>query len=61
MGGLKFDPFFKTKEGYIEARDISQKKILKELAKVAAYIPNNTQLKIQDILDLQEEELAKAF
>ena len=52
---------FKTKLGSIEGSDITQKKIIRELAKSAKYQPNNTQLKFQELLELEEDDLSLAF
>ena len=56
-----FYPFFKTERGRIEGSDITQKRILEEIAKAALYIPNENQLKVQEVLGLEEEEVKIAF
>ena len=57
----EFLPTFYTKKGPIRCGDISQKRILSEIAKNVEYIPNNTQIKISQRLSLEEDDLIKAF
>ena len=54
-------PYFKTKFGHLPLGDISQKEILKEIAKAVPYQPNLTQVKTQNALKYDEDDLATAF
>ena len=56
-----FIPWFKTNWGELKGDDLTQKKILREIAKAVTYHPNDTQKKVGTLLDLEEEELARAF
>ena len=56
-----FNPFFYTKEGKIETKDISQKRILCEIAKAVEYKPNGTQVKFKELLDITEDDFVWAF
>ena len=57
----QFWPRFKTTNGNLEGEDLTQKKILREIAKNTEYIPNETQRKVAEILELEEEDLIRAF
>ena len=56
-----FNPCFFTENGCIETSDITQKRILKEIAKAVAYAPNGTQIKVRDELDLTEDDFSTAL
>ena len=56
-----YSPRFKTSEGFIEGSEITQKRILREIAKGVEYVPNGTQIKVERILGLLEEDLSLAF
>ena len=56
-----FNPYFQTEKGTVEFSDISQKRILQEVARAVEYLPNGTQLKIKEELDLDEDLFAIAF
>ena len=56
-----FSPFFYTAGGRIEANDITQKRILCEIARAVKYVPNGTQIKYKELLDITEEDFVWAF
>ena len=58
---FSFHPFFQTEKGKIEGQDITQKRILEEIAKAATYVPNEMQTKVQEILELEERDAIIAF
>ena len=60
-GDPGFEPWFKTKLGEIRGQDITQKKLLREIAKAVEYKPNSTQEEIYAKLEIKEEELSSAF
>ena len=56
-----FSPYFHTKKGVVNFPDISQKRILHEIAQTVEYIPNNTKVKFSKTLELTEDDLGLAF
>ena len=56
-----FSPMLHTKKGIIQFPDITQKRILQEMAQVVEYIPNGTQVKLAEFLSLEDTDLAQAF
>ena len=56
-----FTPYFHTKNGDISLSNITQKRILYEIAQTVEYVPNGTQMKIQEELGLEESDLTLAF
>ena len=56
-----FNPKFFTSKEVIEASDITQKRILSEIANAIDYKPNGTQEKFTRELDITEEEFRVAF
>ena len=56
-----FAPVFHIRKGKMQTGDISQKRILQEIAYEEKYIPNGTQIKIHQRLDFEESDLSMAF
>ena len=60
-GKDSFYPTIHTRKGIIQYSDITQKRILQEVAQAEEYVPNGTQKKVSELLDLQDTDLALAF
>ena len=56
-----FSPVLHTKKGILHFPDITQKRILQEIAQAVEYVPNGTQVKVGELLDLEDNDLAYAF
>ena len=61
IGGNCFSLIIHTKKGMIQYPDITQKRILQEIAQGIEYIPNGTQMKLSEALKLEESDLSMAF
>ena len=59
--GGSFSPMIHTKKGIIQYPDITQKRILREIAQEVEYIPNGTQRKVNELLNLEDSDLSLAF
>ena len=60
-GKNDFNPALHTKRGIIQYPDLTQKRILQEVSQGVEYIPNGTQEKVNEILQLEDQDLALAF
>ena len=54
-------PQLKTKDGCLQALDISQSKVLKAIAKTREYVPNGTQIKTVELLNIAEDDWGPAW
>ena len=61
VNGALFDLSLHTKKGIIQYPDITQKRILQEIAQEEKYIPNGTQIKLNEILEFEDTDLKLAF
>ena len=59
--GPSFDPFLMAVTKLSGTENLSQKKILQAIAKKVDYIPNGTQNKFMELLDIDKEALLEAF
>ena len=57
----QFSPVLYTEKGMISYPDISQKRILSEIAQRTDYKPNGTQVATHGLLEFEEKDLSEAF
>ena len=58
---ISTQPRLKIRDGWLEGSDLTQGKILRTIAKNREYIPNQTQVEMASLLQIEEDEWKKAW